>query len=384
MHRSMYPTVRPWPAWMIPCPKPEPILAGQDRCCPAPLGAHPIEVPTVRNCYSPCPPMPGPASVLPGPACVPLDSGDTRGGIFGAPWVTGTIANRQGHTVPQNCGPSRIVPQDMTPRPVGFARSPYADPRTLPSPCPPDPCAPSPCMPSPETTPRPVPQRPTAPETPRPVPTPRPTTPTRPTPTRPTTPTPTWPGPSRPTRPTTPLPTMPTPPPPWVARPAPKPSPIRPGPTTGPKPYRPVRSARPQGPMSYAPCDPGWARDAQGVCRPEAIRGYGGYRGYGGFGQAGSGIFETPNCPTNSVPFAPSPYQSPVTMPPGCPPRRPTPRPCPPGAPMPVVPPREPCPPAGRGPNGCAPGLPYPVVPPNEPCAGFYGFGSPDGLYGYR
>jgi hypothetical protein len=97
-----------------------------------------------------------------------------------------------------------------------------------------------------------------------------------------------------------------------------------------------------------------------------------------------SGIFRTPNCPQNGVPWAPSPYSSPVTMPQPCPPQRCGP-PCPPrmGNRRPIyVPPPTPCPPMARA-NGACPPRTQIFVPQPAPCPPGVGFfGSPDGLMG--
>lgn len=101
-----------------------------------------------------------------------------------------------------------------------------------------------------------------------------------------------------------------------------------------------------------------------------------------------SGVFDVPHCgPRHGVPYAESPYADPRIVAPPCPPPagcRPK---CPPGYPPPVVRPPRPCPPQHR--RACPPGPPPPVVRPNKPCPpmsayGYAGFGSADGLYGYR
>jgi hypothetical protein len=131
------------------------------------------------------------------------------------------------------------------------------------------------------------------------------------------------------------------------------------------------------------------------------IRGFGAYGGqppyvlssvFSGYGQPpvnarNSGVFDTPNCgPPRGVPYAPSPYNDPRIMPAPCPPPRGCQPVCPPGFPPPFVPPPRGCPPP-QARRACPPGPPPPFVPPPQACDGYGyygGFGSADGLYGYR
>lgn len=372
----MIPCPRP-----VPCPGPPPTFSapprGVEPICPAPFGAH--EEATMKNHCPPrpCPPAPSPARPLPPSGCVAVPHGNTRGGIFDAPWVGGTFMDAARMTVPTNCPPGsgQPLPGVATgPRPR-FSPSPYGDPQIVPAPCPP-PCQPRPCPP------RPRPERP-----PTYTPTPTPVTPERP----PTyTPTPVTPG-RPPTFTPTPItpgrPPMTTPTPPWL-----KPKPIPPSTTPGREPvYDKIRPKLPvpppvrqPPPMSRPRCEPGWTYSAaSGRCEPPALKGFG-----GPFVPSAntSGIFDIPRCNTApGVPYAGSPYSDPTIMPAPCPPRPCPPPPCGPGSgqerrPRIIVPPTQECP--ERRPRRICPPERFPVVPPPEPCAGF-GAG-PDGLGFWR
>lgn len=309
----------------------------------------------------PCPPAPTPRMALRAPNCLPLDHGQTRGGIFGEGIFDGPALQ----SVPQACTPRRPVPTNQRyDQQVGFQPSPYARPVTVPGYCPP-PCAPR-CPP--ELMPRPVTPAP-QPDRPRPIP---PTPGDVPDDRRPTPVTP-----ERP--PQVVIPSIPGIPP----------RPIIPTPGRVPPPRRvPIDggSSTVTATTTRRDCPVGshW-NPSTGRCEPDKFHGYGHYA-------QNSGIFGTPNCGNGAgVPYAPSPYADPVTVPGYCPPPQCAPRPCPPngnGLPFPLVPRPRPCPPQAA-PRPCPPRPPFPVVPDtrNDGTCGlgfFGGFGGPDGLMGIR
>lgn len=405
---------------------------------------------TRRNCKPICPPAPGPATRLPSPMCVGTAGGQSRGGIFGAPWVDSQYGAPGGDRVPQNCSPlDRPVPGNVTRRPVGFSPSPYDRPYLMPAPCAPV-CRPRPCGPPRPDVPRPV--RPAPPDV-RPV---RPLTPPgfvdhrpnpgigvhpRPTPSlvpfqprpvhRPTPalipgafqnfgPRPAL-GPGsfqnfgprpalipgafqnfgpRPAlipgafQPRLRAPSRPTP----AVQYAPPPMHAQPQPVH----FRPALPANPGFPsrIQYAPPPMktgspnfiGRALDPRPrmTLMPGPQKPLSGYHGADiGGSVAGGGIFDIPSCAAKGparVPFAPSPYSDPVTMPQPCPPPRGcAPSPC--AQPQnPVwVPSPRPCSPqaVARPCNGSA--GPSVYVPRPAPCHPSLG-ASPDGLmgFGYR